>query len=125
MRDALLANAEIQVTKTWFGLSEKAVYVPTGSKAVAKRHYCSPEDGRFIEELLQLPDGQVAAKVKNHQPIKEVAIGNQIFEVCYSEDGAFVALQLFRFADFKYWPVSSARFFTNDVASALMPVFAV
>lgn len=42
--------------------------------------------------------------------------GNYRLEACLSDDRQFCAIQLFRFADFSYRPLSDARFYEgNDV----------
>jgi len=116
MAAAVESNQNIAVKRSFMGLCEKVTYTPTGSAVVCKRMYCQPDDGRRIQELVETTPDRLAAKVKQMPKVDPVAIGNLLVETAISKDRRFVAVQLFKYADFTYVPMTQPTFYEGEQA---------
>ena len=123
MAAAVSAYQHIEIKKSLFGLSQKAVYVPTQSPVKANVYEYAPADGERMERLLCLPLDKMALELKAKGAPKPAAIGHFRLEVCLSDDHQFCALQLFRFVDFKYNPAFEPRFFEGKDAETIAQLF--
>lgn len=118
MAPALTAHQHIQIKNTLFGLSQKAIYTPTGSPLrIVKRDYM-PEAASKLERLLDTPDAKLA-EVAASLHLTPTPVGNVRIEACLSRDGEFAAVQLLRFADYLYRPVTEPRFCEGEAAHAI------
>ncbi len=115
MAPALLSREDINVKSSFFGLTEKAVYTPTGSSLrVVTRDY-QPETLARLERILDA--GERMAEVAAGENVQAVPVGNVRIEACISADRAFAAVQLLRFSNYLYRPVGEPRFYTGAEAS--------
>lgn len=115
MAPALLSREDIDVKSSFFGLTEKAVYTPTGSPLrVVTRDY-QPETLARLERILDA--GERMAEVAAGENVLAVPVGNVRIEACISADRAFAAVQLLRFSNYLYRPVGEPRFYTGAEAS--------
>ena len=112
MAAALSACQNITVKKSLF--STKAVYTPTQSPVKLVILEYTPADGEWMEHLLNLPLGKMAAELAQKGKPAVVPIGHYRLEICLSDDHQFCALQLFRFVDFKYASVFEPRFYEGQ-----------
>ena len=64
MAAAVSAYQHIEIKKSLFGLSQKAVYVPTQSPVKANVYEYAPADGERMERLLCLPLDKMALELK-------------------------------------------------------------
>ena len=109
MAAALSAYQHIEIKKSLF--STKAIYTPTQSQAKAIILEYTPSEGERVERLLSMPLDKMAADIQQKGKPAAGANGHFRLEFCLSDDRQFCALQLFRFGDFKYNPVSAPRFY--------------
>lgn len=109
MAAAVSAYQHIEIKKSLF--STKAVYVPTGSRIRATVLEYSPSEGERVERLLDMPLNKMDADIDEKGKPQAGANGNFRLEVCLSDDHQFCALQLFRYTDFRYRPLSEPRFY--------------
>ena len=123
MAAAVSAYEHISIKKSFFGLFQKAIYTPTNSPVKALTYDYTPLEGEHLEELLNLPLGEMAKKLKQQGKPKPAPIGHFRLEVCVSEDQHFCALQLFRYVDFKYIPAFEPRFYLNIEAEIILKLF--
>lgn len=119
MAAAVSANHHIEIQKSLFGLSQKAVYVPTQSPVKAIVNEYAPADGERLERLLDLPLDKLATTLASKGAPKPVPIGHFRLEACLSDDCQFCALQLLRFVDFKYSPAFESRFYEGKDAETI------
>ena len=110
MAVAVSLYEHINISKSFFGLSQKMVYTPTNSPVRIIINDYAPTEGERLEHLLGLPINEIEAELKAKGKPASTAIGHYRLECCLSEDHQFCALQLFRFADFKNSPVFAPRF---------------
>jgi len=123
MAQAVIAHEHVQVNQTMFGMCEKAVYTPTGSRIKADKCYCTPEVGSRIEALANCPSDKLVAAVRNIGTVTPQEITGTLVEFCKSDDNRFVAIQEFRYGDFRYNPVSPAMFFEGPDAVTVSEIF--
>lgn len=106
MAPALSQNQHISFKSSFFGLCQKAVYEPTQSALKSDIREYTPTDGERLERLLALPLDKLNKALEEQSAPASVPIGQYCLETCVSADGQFAAVQLFRFSDFSYKPVS-------------------
>ena len=123
MWNTICADARISVSKSLFGLRTTAIYNFTNSVIGAKSFEYSPADGERLKRLLGMPQEKIADAIGDFRP-KVVANGNYMAEVCASEDGAFLAVQLLQFKQLSYEPVTDVVIFEGTEAQALRQLFA-
>ena len=111
----------IVIKKTLF--STKAVYKPTGSPVKAMVLEYSPSEGERVARLLNMPIDKMAADIEQNGKPVAGANGNFRLEVCISSDRQFCALQLSRYADFSYCPLSEPRFFEGEEVENVAKLF--
>ncbi len=97
-----LAKSELfTVKKGFLGMGAKMTYVPTGSNVKAEVLEYSLADGEKLERILRMDKEQMVQSLQS-AGLKDVHMGNARLEVLKSDDGACVAMQLFRFGDFVF-----------------------
>ena len=116
MATAVSLHEHISIKSGLFGLSKKAVYMPTNSSVKVIINDYSPAEGERLERLLELPLDKLANELSAKGKPTPAAIGHYRLEFCLSEDHQFCALQLFRFVDFKNCPVFEPRFYEGSDA---------
>lgn len=121
MAAAMSTYNNIVIKKTLF--STKAVYKPTGSPVKAMVLEYSPSEGERVARLLNMPLDKMAADIEQNGKPVAGANGNFRLEVCISSDRQFCALQLFRYADFSYCPLSEPRLFEGEEVENLAKLF--
>ena len=122
MWPALTAHQHIQIKNTLFGLSQKAIYTPTGSQLkLIKRDYM-PEMASKLERLLSTPAEKIN-EVASTLHLDTTPVGNVRIEACISRDGEFAAVQMLRFTDYLYRPVTEPQFYEGAAARAMANLF--
>lgn len=110
----------ISVKNTLFGFFSTAIYVPTGSKIIAKRIEYSQEDGGKLERALNGDAESHLHLFSNIGKLKEAHLGNFLLEICYSADHEFVAMRLFRFSQMIYQPATEVCIFEGGDATKVI-----
>lgn len=119
MAAAISAYKNIHIQKSFFGLSQKVVYAPTGSVVSVRVNEYAPAEGERLVHLLSLSPGKIESELLAKGKPQPTEVGHFRLEVCLSDDRQFCALQLFRFTDFSYVPVSDPRFFEGEDAQVI------
>ena len=119
MADAVFSKRYIRIQNSFFGLSQKVIYAPTESRVKAIIQEYSTDEGRNLEKLLSLPLEKLANVLASTSIPAPTAVGNYQLQACVSDDHEFCAVQLFRFADLMYHPLSDPLFCEGQVAKAL------
>ena len=115
MAAAVFNHPDINIVKTLFGLSTKTVYSPTQSTVKAVRLDYDAEASTQLERVLKASDDELDHVVPD-LGVKPTNMGNVRLEGCLSADRQFAALQLLRFSDFEYRPVTEPRFYEGHAA---------
>ena len=123
MADAVISNNDIRVTSTFFGLGEKATYLPTGSRITTHVYDYTASDGERMASLLSKSIDEIAQFVKNGNIVANVPIGNVRAETCVTADNQFLMVQLLRFIDFDYRPMTDVHVFVGSDAEVVASLF--
>lgn len=118
----VMALNEIEVKKSFLGLSTKLIYKPTNSEVKIKENEYSAEDGKKLENILaSKPENLDDAIRKNPVSVKE--LGNARLEACVSNDHQFAAAMLLCFKDLSYTPVTGLHVYEGKAAEAFTKLF--
>lgn len=118
----VMALEDIEVKKTFFGMSLKLIYKPTQSIVKVKENEYSAEDGRKLENILNTEPENVEEAIRKF-PVSAIGMGNMKMEACISDDHQFAAIQLLAFKDFDYKPVTEMKVYTGKAAAAIAKLF--
>lgn len=119
--EAVLNHNNIQVKKSFFGT--KVIYTPTGCAVKGYDREYASSDGELIKSILTAPDGKLEQAVNKAKGKLTPAIGNARLEMCFSSDGQFAALQLFKFQSLAYHPDGGTKIYEGDDAKLLFQLF--
>ncbi len=123
MGATILSHADISVQRSFFGMRQSAVYQPTQSAVKAERYEFSPEAGAKVEKLLKCTPEQLEQERRSGTKIEKTQLGNVLLEACVSDDKQFAALQLFRYGNLKYNPVTDVQIYEGDNAALISSFF--
>lgn len=106
MAKELLANPHISVRKSFFGLATNYIYNPTGAKIKVVQNNYNSSDGEAIKRMLSLGVDGLKKGLKNKGLPEPIGIGNMQFNICYTEDHQFLAMQMEQFVDYLFKPTT-------------------
>ena len=121
MAQSLSNDSRIEIRKGFLGLSTTLYYTPTGAKVNLKVSEYATDMEKRLTKLLQKDGGEWRLEVENGK-LPTVPVGQFRLEAAYSQDGAYLALQLFRFVDFTYSPQGDMVVYEGDDAKAVFSV---
>ena len=113
---------QIEIKKTCFGLSTQVIYRPTKSIVKAKQNEYSVENGARLEKILGA-DETTGMEMLRTKSIKPSSMGNVRLDACISNDHQFAAVQLLRFTDFNYQPVTDVVVYEGKTAEVIAGLF--
>ena len=122
MGEAISMHPHIIIKKSFFGLRKQLVYQLTQSPIDIIINDYSAENGALIEKVLMSPKDKLEKTAQSVGKVQKSAIANMRLEVCLSRDHQFAALQLFRFVDFKYQPLTDVHCFEGKNAALVAQV---
>ena len=125
MAAAVSNEKDITVTESFFGLCEKAIYTPTGSRVKADTYEYSQSNGERLITLVDSGIKELEKELERGVIVKATPVGHIRAEVCVSDDRQFLALNILKFSNFEYVPVRGPRLFRGhdaEVASRLFKV---
>lgn len=120
MAQAIFANENVSVEKTFFGLKTKLTYKPTGCAIKAEEYDFTPDMGERMLKIIKTPANKLAAAIHEAGKIATTPIGHFHLETCVSEDGQWAAMQMFRFTDFKFQPETEVIYFDGENAKQII-----
>ena len=125
MAAAVSNEKDITVTESFFGLCEKAIYTPTGSRVKADTYEYSQSNGERLITLVDSGIKELEKEIERGVIVRATPVGHIRAEVCVSDDRQFLALNILKFSNFEYVPVRGPRLFRGhdaEVASRLFKV---
>ena len=125
MAAAVSNEKDITVTESFFGLCEKAIYTPTGSRVKADTYEYSQSNGERLITLVDSGIKELEQDLERGLIVRATPVGHIRAEVCVSDDRQFLALNILKFSNFEYVPVRGPRLFRGhdaEVASRLFKV---
>lgn len=123
MAAQVTAHKDIDIKKTFFGLKTQVIYKPTNCPVDCFRKEYAPDAESSLNKLLDNTGEQLAKAAKAVADIKEVDMGNVRLEAALSRDHQFAALQIVKFTNFNYLPVSDVKFLMGADAAAVAVIF--
>ncbi len=121
MAQSLSNDSRIEIRKGFLGLSTTLFYTPTGAKINLKVNEYAADMEKRLTKLLQKDGGEWRLEVENGK-LPTVPVGQLRLEIAFSQDGEYLALQLFRFVDFTYSPQGDMVVYEGDDAKAVFSV---
>lgn len=122
MWNTICHDHRIRINKSLFGLRTTAVYLPTNSELRESTIEYSPADGDRLKRILTSNADNLNAAITNFHP-KPVPNGNYMVELCSTDDGTFMALQILQFQQLRYEPVTSVLMFEGEQAQIVKQIF--
>ena len=104
MASVVSNEKDITVTESFFGLCEKAIYKPTGSRVKADTYEYSQNNGERLITLVDSGTEELENQLGRGVIIRATPVGHIRAEVCVSDDRQFLALNILRFSNFEYVP---------------------
>ena len=109
----------ISVKKSFFGLFTTATFKPTASKLKCEMLYYNTEHANLLLQLLHCGGKERNQVCAQHRPVQDLNGGERL-DCCYSNNGSFVALQLFHYADFQFFPRTEVYYFYGTEALQIL-----
>lgn len=116
---AVAQNPHIFVKKSLWGLKTKVYYKPSYAEVDSVRRFYTMSSGSAIQHFLDEYSEDKCSGKKKSLPIEYDDNGNYCLEMCSSRDGEFAAVQLFRYANLSYNPVSDIIMYEGHQAHVL------
>lgn len=122
MTDAVVANKNVDIRKSFFGLVKRAYYAPTDSPLAVKVKDLDMETGYKVKDLLDAKTDKLQQVADAMGHVEESPIGNMQLEVCVSKDGKFAAYQLLKFMGLDYRPLTTAKIYEGAEAQLVSSI---
>lgn len=122
MASKVLALPLVQSQKS-FLFGKSYFYVNQGNKLKAKIYDYSPKNGKLLQKIMLAPQTHLPLLVEEYGSIPKADIGNYHLEMCVAEDRRFTALQLFRFVNYEYTPVTDVCIYEEDASLLIQKLF--
>ncbi len=119
--EAVVSSEHVETRKSFFSTSY--IYIPTQSKLKATVLDYSADNGILLQRLLQQPAEKVKEEIASKGKPQSTQLGNIRAEIVYAADKQFLAVQVFRFADFKYHPSGELSMFEGEEAAVYAELF--
>lgn len=123
MAEELLANPNISVRKSFFGLVTNYIYTPTGGKIKVVQKNYNPGDGDIIKHMLSLGVDGFKKGLKSKGLPEPIAIGNMQLNICFTKDHQFLAMQMEQFVDYLYKPTTDLVVAEGEDAQQILDAF--
>jgi len=122
MSKELFSKSYLSVSKSFFGLSTRVVYNPTGSQLNGYSYEYTPEAGQRLQSLLSADESELDAVVQNFGKVNHSDIGAIRLEACISADRQFAALQLFTYSQYLSKPITDVKIYEGHAAETISSV---
>nr|MBP7473191.1 hypothetical protein [Prevotella sp.] len=122
MADAVANDTRISVKKSFFGLKENVIFLPTKSMVNVFRKEYTAEVGKNIENLLDKNADELLSS-DNTNSFSPVNTGNYMVEGCMATDHQYVALRVYRFESLRFNPLMDTKFYVGKVAEKIATLF--
>ena len=96
---------------------------PQYNKLKAKTYDYTPQDGECLKKIIEAPRAQLNDLVEKYGKLTQANIGNYHLEMCAAADGRFTALQLFRFVNYEYTPVTDVCIYEEAESLLIQKLF--
>ena len=123
LKESVALQTYITRKSTFFGLINRLVYAPTGSRLNFTWRYYAPILREELKELFALGGQVLEKRLAKMNRFEQAVNGNLLVECCVSADKEFAALQLKHFEQIDYQPISEVRFLQGESAMQAAKIF--
>ena len=86
MGEAISSKNYINIINSFFGLCQKVIYVPTGSRVKVVCQEYSADEGERLEKLLSFTLDKLESELASKGKPATTAVGNYQLQACVSDD---------------------------------------
>lgn len=109
----------IGIQKSFFGLCKTVVFRPTQSKVKGEMFYYNVSNSNLLTDIIK-SKGQALERIVHSAKLSQDFNGGLRLDCCFSDDYNFVAIQLFRYSDFMFLPVTQISYYFGEDAQLVM-----
>ena len=118
MANTICADSRVDIRKSFFGLCTTLTYKPTQSIIDARQIELTQPEGDHLSRLMNA-GSDTLLKAASSTKLKPIVNGNYRLDACISRDHQFVALQLLKYMQLNYEPVTDIMIFEHDEAQRI------
>ena len=122
MASIVASHPHIFVKHGFFDLFTRVYYRPTLAKVDCFRNYYTVSSGNAIHQFLLKFQSDPAGAGHTQLKLDFDPNGNYCMELCVASDDSFCAVQLFRYGELEYVPVTEVRIYEGREAELLVGV---
>lgn len=122
MASVVTSHPHIFVKHGFLGLYSKVYYRPTLAEVDCIRNYYTVSSGNAIHQFLLKFQNDPSCAEHTHLKLDFDPNGNYCMELCVARDGSFCAVQLFRYGELEYVPVTEVKIYEGREAELLSGV---
>ena len=122
MASVVASHPHIFVKHGFLGLYSKVYYRPTLAEVDCIRNYYTVSSGNDIHQFLLKFQNDPSCAEHTHLKLDFDPNGNYCMELCVARDGSFCAVQLFRYGELEYVPVTEVKIYEGREAELLSGV---
>ena len=122
MASVVASHPHIFVKHGFLGLYSKVYYRPTLAEVDCIRNYYTISSGNAIHQFLLKFQNDPSCAEHTHLKLDFDPNGNYCMELCVARDGSFCAVQLFRYGELEYVPVTEVKIYEGREAELLSGV---
>ena len=118
MAHTICSDLRVSKRKSFFGLSATLTYNATHSIIDARQIELTQPEGDHLSRLMNA-GSDTMLKAASSTKLKPIVNGNYRLDACISRDHQFVALQLLKYMQLNYEPVTDIMIFEHDEAQRI------
>ena len=122
MASVVASHPHIFVKHGFLGLYSKVYYRPTLAEVDCIRNYYTVSSGNAIHQFLLKFQNDPSCAEHTHLKLDFDPNGNYCMELCVARDGSFCVVQLFRYGELEYVPVTEVKIYEGREAELLSGV---
>lgn len=122
MASVVASHPHIFVKHGFLGLYSKVYYRPTLAEVDCIRNYYTVSSGNAIHQFLLKFQNDPSCAEHTHLKLDFDPNGNYCMELCVARDSSFCAVQLFRYGELEYVPVTEVKIYEGREAELLSGV---
>ncbi len=122
MASVVASHPHIFIKHGFMGLFSGVYYRPTLAEIVCSRSYYTVSSGSAIHQFLLKFQSDPSSASHTQLQLDSDPNGNYRMELCVARDGNFCAVQLFRYGELEYVPVTEVKIYEGHEAELLSDV---
>lgn len=123
MAEEVANHPRLATQDRFFGLMRDVVYKPTDSKLASFSNFYKDTDAQLFKNLIECTSDQLDSKVDLLKDAYCTPDSSFRLDICVSEDGRFIAMQLNHVADNVTTHITPIRYFEGEEAQKVDQIF--